>query len=191
MQGQRPIWNHHDLSFYLVTFKPPFIPMNNKLKQASKARFRISLLLLTGLLFAKLFWTPGNRISASNDSQTTAQADGTAGSFTPVGDENAQVWGLAGSLLNLFSGRTSTPDEQRREYEQRAADERANQQRWGEEYEERRQEERDQKEQDWADDDRRRQADQEHYDRQQQQQDNERQQQQQEYYDKRQQEQGF
>lgn len=167
------------------------MPTFNHPTQGSKARFRVSLLLLTTLLIAKLFWTPGSQSRAATGTAATAQAEGTAGSFTPVGDENARVWGLAGSLLNLFSGSTPTPDEQRRDDEQRAAGERANQERWGKEYEKGRQEERDQKEQDWADDDRRRQADQEHYDRQQQQQDNERQQQQQEYYDKRQQEQGF
>ena len=144
----------------------------NHLKQGSKARFRISLLLLTGLLIAKLFWKPGNSADASNDTQTTAQSGGMNGSFTPVDDENAKVWGLAGSLLGLFSGRESTPDEREREENQKAADERANQERWGKEYEKGRQEEREYKEQERNDYEQRRQADQE-------------------YYDKRQQEQGF
>lgn len=148
------------------------MPMSNTNhpRQGSKARFRISLLLLTGLLIAKLFWIPGRQTRVATDTAATAPAGSPDGSFTPVGKENAQVWGLAGSLLNLFSGNTPIPDERQREDEQKAADEQANQQRWGKEYEERRQEERDQKEQDWADDDRRRQADQDYHDRQQQQQ---------------------
>ncbi|MBO0949626.1 hypothetical protein [Fibrella forsythiae] len=115
----------------------------------SNARFRISLLLLTGLLLVKL-WTLGGR------SQETANAQlaGQSGGFRPVAEENANVWGLAGSLLNLFSGGGSAARNQREVEDAKAnqqASDQQNQERYWKEDEQRRADERDQREQDMND----------------------------------------
>ncbi|QJW91263.1 hypothetical protein HNV11_18720 [Spirosoma taeanense] len=94
--------------------------------RGSKARFRISMLLLVALLLAKLFW-PVRRSTGSAD-QPIAQSGEANNRFRPVGDENAQVWGLAGSLLNLFSGGYRSPAQRHSEWEQEEADRRLQEQ---------------------------------------------------------------
>ena len=154
---------------------------NQETAQGRKKRFRVSLLLLTALFFVKI-WTLGGHTNLPPD--TTA--DEGIGGFTPVTEENAQVWGLAGDILNLFSGGHRSTSDIDREMEedraQREATDQLNQKRYEKEYNERREEERAAREQEMYDtQERRRAEDDAYHDQQQRQYEADRQRQEQNY----------
>ena len=143
----------------------------NSAPEGSKARFQFSLLVLVLLLLAKL-WGPGGHTKAPPD-DSVAQTDQLDPEFKPVAEENANVWGLAGSLLNLFSGGGSPSQIQRDADNDRTRRQHADQEnnkRYWDDYDKRRAEEHQEKEQEMYDTQQRRQAEEQQYHDQQQQQ---------------------